>query len=255
MAVARGQAKSLGDRVYRQLASGIISGRYPAGAHLPSERALAEKLAVNRQVVREALRRLAQVGLVQVLHGDGTKVLDFREHGGLDVLAVLMDQAGTRNDSRSLWLPILELRSALAPEVVRHCTLRAKLTLRREVLTVAHAMERASTDEELCELEERFWDLVHEGADQIVFRLTYNAFKRCARPIRKDSCAWIASEVKRSGFRVPLARAIAAGQGERAEREVRQSMRAMLEAWAAKKPRKSAAKSIVTKVKRRVSRA
>jgi GntR family transcriptional regulator, transcriptional repressor for pyruvate dehydrogenase complex len=232
----RAQSKSLVEQVFQELATAIVSGSYKAGEHLPAERALAEQLEVNRQVVREAIRRLAQLGLVQVLHGDGTRVLDFREHGGLDVLALLMEQAHTPKTSLAFWLPILELRAALAPDVVRHCTLRAKLSLRRQILLTAQEMRRAKDDDAaIYALEARFWDLVHEGANHLVYRLTYNAFKRCARSIREQSQAWTAAEVKRSGYRIPIAEAIAAGDPERAEREVRQAMRGMLEAWVARK--------------------
>ena len=127
------QTKGLVEQVFGQLVSGIMSGAYPVGSHLPSERALAETLQVNRQVVREASRRLAQVGLVNVLHGEGTRVLDFRAHGGLEVLALLMEQPGSRRSSIDYWLPIPSC-SAHSRRGVRHCAKRAKqATARRSV--------------------------------------------------------------------------------------------------------------------------
>ncbi|HEY6882398.1 MAG TPA: GntR family transcriptional regulator, partial [Polyangiales bacterium] len=153
MATDVAHSKSLVEQVFRQLAYTIVAGHHKAGTNLPSERALADEFSVNRQVVREAVRRLAQLGLVQVLHGDGTRVLDFREHGGLDVLALLMEQAHGRKNSLALWVPILELRGALAPEVVRHCALRAKLSLRRELVRTCQQMSRAADDREICDLE------------------------------------------------------------------------------------------------------
>ena len=226
-------SRGLVDQVFSQLASGIMSGAYEVGSHLPSERALAETLQVNRQVVREASRRLAQMGLVQVLHGDGTRVLDFRAHGGLDLLALLMEQAGTRKTSLSYWIPILEMRSALAPDVVRHCAKRAKQPVREQLLKVTHEMSQTEGDAELHALERQFWDLVHEGADHIVYRLTYNSFRRCASLIIEQSHAWVAREVRHSGFHIALAKAIAEGDADRAEHEVRTSMRSNLNAWVA----------------------
>jgi GntR family transcriptional regulator, transcriptional repressor for pyruvate dehydrogenase complex len=231
------QSRSLVDQVFRELADGILSGRHKPGSHLPSERALAEQLEVNRQVVREAIRRLAQLGLVQVLHGDGTRVLDFREHGGLDLLALLMEQAHGKKSSLALLVPILELRGALAPEVVRHCALRAKLATRREIITVTQEMARAKDEDALYALEARFWNLVHEGAGQLVYQLTYNTFKRCAASMLEQTKAWTAAELKRTRYRLPIAEAIAAGDAERAERETRTAMRGMLESWLASKQR------------------
>jgi GntR family transcriptional repressor for pyruvate dehydrogenase complex len=225
------QSRGLVDQVFSQLASGIMSGAYEIGTHLPSERALAETLQVNRQVVREASRRLAQMGLVQVLHGDGTRVLDYRAHGGLDLLALLMEQAGSQKTSLSYWMPILEMRSALAPDVVRHCAKRATKAVRELLLELSEQMSRTQEDAALHELDNQFWDLVHQGADHIVYRLTYNSFRRCASLIRDQSHSWVAKEVRHSQFHLPLAKAIAEGDADRAEQEVRASMRSMLATW------------------------
>ncbi len=228
------EVRSLVDQVFHQLAHAILGGHHRAGSTLPPERALAEQFGVNRQVVREAIRRLAQLGLVEVQHGEGTHVLDFREHGGLDVLALLMEQPSGRK--HALWLPILELRAALAPEVARPCPLRAKLPLRRELVRTCQAMKAAESDRELYALEGRFWDLVHEGANHIVYRLTYNTFKRTARSANELGMAFAVSELKRTKFRLPIAEAILAGDAERAEREVRSAMRAQLEPKRKRKP-------------------
>ncbi len=245
----KAEAKSLVDRVFEQLAQDILRGHHRPGSSLPAERALAEQLQVNRQVVREAIRRLEQLGLVEVLHGDGTHVLDFREHAGLELLALLMEQPASRKNSLTLWLPILELRAALAPEVVRHCATNAKLSLRRELVRTCQAMSQAEDDEALYKLEQHFWALVHEGANHIVYRLTFNTFKRTAQAANALTVAWTASEVKRSKYRLPIAEAILAGDSERAEREVRSAMRGQLEAMkgAAKKKGGARGQSLTAK--------
>jgi GntR family transcriptional repressor for pyruvate dehydrogenase complex len=52
----------------------ILSGQLAPGDQLPSERAIADEMAVSRSVVREAISRLASLGLVRSLHGSGTRV-------------------------------------------------------------------------------------------------------------------------------------------------------------------------------------
>ncbi|MBS0261010.1 MAG: FadR family transcriptional regulator [Planctomycetes bacterium] len=52
----------------------ILSGELSVGAYLPAERTLSEQLGVSRSVVREALGRLAGVGLVESRQGSGTRV-------------------------------------------------------------------------------------------------------------------------------------------------------------------------------------
>ena len=58
-------------RVFSQLCEDVLSGRYEPGEKLPTQRALAAELDVNMASVREAVKRLEQLGLVEgghVLH-------------------------------------------------------------------------------------------------------------------------------------------------------------------------------------------
>lgn len=57
-----------------ELERAILSGTYSAGDLLPSERELSSQRGVSRTVVREALGRLASLGLVRSVHGSGTRV-------------------------------------------------------------------------------------------------------------------------------------------------------------------------------------
>ena len=52
----------------------ILSGELSTGDLLPSEREISAKMGVSRSVVREALGRLASLGLVRSVHGSGTRV-------------------------------------------------------------------------------------------------------------------------------------------------------------------------------------
>jgi GntR family transcriptional regulator, transcriptional repressor for pyruvate dehydrogenase complex len=49
-----------------------VSGEYAPGQRLPSERTLAESLGVGRSLIREALKALTLLGLIEVRPGDGT---------------------------------------------------------------------------------------------------------------------------------------------------------------------------------------
>jgi len=67
-------------RLYRQIADQlrhlIAMREFPAGARLPAERELAEKLGVSRPSVREALIALEVEGRVRIRMGSGVYVLD-----------------------------------------------------------------------------------------------------------------------------------------------------------------------------------
>ena len=117
-AVAQAVRRSLvSDQVFRILCEGILSGSYEPGEKLPTQRALAAELGVNMASVREAVKRLEQLGLVEVRHGDAMRVRDWRAHGGLDVVAHVLFQGG-RVD-RSTLEGLLEARRLMLREAAR----------------------------------------------------------------------------------------------------------------------------------------
>ncbi|MBV8940896.1 MAG: GntR family transcriptional regulator [Solirubrobacterales bacterium] len=72
---------SVVDQVYAAIRERIADGSLPRGARVHQE-GLAEELGVSRTPVREALRRLAAEGLVQMRTNRGAKVLDI-DRGGM----------------------------------------------------------------------------------------------------------------------------------------------------------------------------
>lgn len=87
----------------RRLQADITSGRWPVNSRIPTEAELAAELGVGRSTVREAIRSLAHLGLVEPAPGRGTFVRSLSP-----VRDVLSDFAGTHT-----WSDILTVRRAL----------------------------------------------------------------------------------------------------------------------------------------------
>ncbi len=66
--------RSLPDEAVAQIEALIRSGRLAPGDKLPTEAALARSFGVSRSVIREAIARLRQDGVVRSLHGVGAFV-------------------------------------------------------------------------------------------------------------------------------------------------------------------------------------
>ncbi len=64
----------LADKVYHSLHARIVNGDYPANDKLPAEIQLAEEFGVSRPVLRTALERLREEGLVVSRQGAGSFV-------------------------------------------------------------------------------------------------------------------------------------------------------------------------------------
>ncbi|ANI82598.1 MULTISPECIES: fatty acid metabolism transcriptional regulator FadR [Kosakonia] len=67
----------------------IWNSRFPPGSILPAERELSELIGVTRTTLREVLQRLARDGWLTIQHGKPTKVNNFWETSGLNILETL----------------------------------------------------------------------------------------------------------------------------------------------------------------------
>lgn len=62
------------------------------GDRIPSERELAEKLTVGRSTIREALRSLELLGLIETRRGEGTFLADPKKHRMVELLSTFILQ-------------------------------------------------------------------------------------------------------------------------------------------------------------------
>jgi GntR family transcriptional repressor for pyruvate dehydrogenase complex len=65
---------TMGEEISKTIIEMINTGKLKPGVKLPSERELMEKLQVSRSPIREALRSLTLVGVLETIPGDGTYV-------------------------------------------------------------------------------------------------------------------------------------------------------------------------------------
>ncbi len=106
--------------IVRQLRALIADGTLAPGSLLPPERELAERFAVSRGQVREALQRLDFFGVVQTFPQSGTRVSRL----GSDALERLI--ANILDLDTSDILALTETRWALEVEATRHAATRAE---------------------------------------------------------------------------------------------------------------------------------
>ena len=205
---------SISARIYGSLRAEILAGAYAPGDALPSERRLSDDLGASRHVVREALKRLQQAGLVRISQGGATRVRDWRRHGGLDLLLELGAE-GDVPDELELRRSVLEMRASVGSDAARRCAVRASpvvragLEARAEMLAAEEDLEVRNT------LYEAFWDLVIEGADNLAYRLALNTLVAGQRVLALDA-GEVGSELSDAAAVRALAAAIAAARPDEA---------------------------------------
>jgi GntR family transcriptional regulator, transcriptional repressor for pyruvate dehydrogenase complex len=78
--------------IVKQLREMISADDLKSGDKIPSERELSERLNVGRSSVREALRALELLGLIETRRGEGTFIRDFRGNQLVQLLGTFILQ-------------------------------------------------------------------------------------------------------------------------------------------------------------------
>jgi DNA-binding FadR family transcriptional regulator len=185
---------SVPDLVFAQLRDAILSGQYGPGERLPTQRTLAAEMGVNMASIREALGRLEQLRLVEVRHGDATRVLDWRGSGGLEALALL----GAVDEE--LIHALFEARGALLAAAARLAAERRSDEQAERLAELAGALRNARGEEAALLADWEFMAAVIEAAGNLVFQLIMNSVRQLYLP----NAASFASVVGEREELVPL---------------------------------------------------
>ena len=163
------------DDVFRRLTEDILGGRYEPGEKLPTQRALARDLGVNMASIREAVKRLEQLRLVEVRHGDAMRVADWRTAGGLDVLAHLLFRAGGL-DKATLG-SLMEARALMLAESARLAAPRRSADQARALHEAAERIATAPDAAAAQAIDWAFFATVVDAAGNLVLALVMNSIR------------------------------------------------------------------------------
>lgn len=150
----------IADDVFQQIKRSIEQGDVKVGDKLPGERTLAEQFNVNRAGVREALRVLEAVGMVEVRHGLGCYAVS----------------TAVKGEAPSIWVPwltvhredvlaLLDVRESLEAKAA---SLAAEMRTDRDIAAMESALDEMRgaitaldmTADEASRLDVRFHDAI-----------------------------------------------------------------------------------------------
>jgi len=163
------------DQVFGILSREILSGRYPAGELLPTQRRLAADLGVNMTSVREAVKRLEQLRLVESRQGEGMRVRDWRSNSGLDVLVHLV--VGPSGLNPQMLGAVLEARRLMLTEAARLAADRRSEEQAELLVELADRIAAAGSIEEAQLLDFAFFAELVQAAGNVVFVLITNSIR------------------------------------------------------------------------------
>ena len=125
------------EEIIRQIKTLVAEGQLKSGDRLPPERDLAEKFRVSRASVREALRALESMGLIEIRAGDGTFIKEISVEALIEPLAlVIFTQRGAVAE-------LFEARKILEPPIA---ALAAQRAAREEIQEMEHILEEQAKE-------------------------------------------------------------------------------------------------------------
>lgn len=134
----------------------IVDNGYGAGDALPSEAELAQHLGVSRPSLREALRVLATLGVVESRHGQGTYVGRFSLTPFVDGLTFGIRVANVDDTVRAI-SEMLQIREVLERDLIRQVTpTMDDETIRSLEAFVQTMQEKADRGQEFSEEDRAF---------------------------------------------------------------------------------------------------
>lgn len=217
-------------QVARRLVEYILTGQVEPGDRMPSERQLAEAFGVGRSAMREALKALTLIGLIEVRQGDGT----YLRKADSALLPEVIEWGLLLGEQRTM--DLVEARQHIEIVIARLAAARRTEEDVADLRACLARMERTTDYQAFVEADVQFHLRLAEMARNTVLRDVHSSVQALLR-------AWIgrvlaATGGTRSSYdeHVPIVAAIEQGDPDRAaaamERHMTSAGSRLLEALA-----------------------
>lgn len=193
---------SLSDSLTRRLEELILDGTLKPGRKIPSERQLAERLGVSRNILREALKTLRGRGLIETRHGQGSVVAGLVPQPDQQSPLTLL----YREHSRILY-DLLEVREILEGRAAFLAADRAREADLHRITHAFQALEKTpshNTDpEDAARRDHTFHQAIYEASNNPVLVHTLESL---VQPMRQSVVASVKNLYHRSASKKQIDR-------------------------------------------------
>jgi GntR family transcriptional repressor for pyruvate dehydrogenase complex len=173
-------------RVVDSIRAMISSGELVPGDRLPPEHELAEQLGVSRGSLREAVRALSQIKVLDVRRGDGTYVTSLAPSELLSGLAFAVELLQSHGLEE-----VLEVRQLLLPPAAALAAQRVTQEQIAEMHLVVAQLEAATDSDEIAGLHRRFQALVGDATGNETLSSMLRVLQLRGENVRR---AWLSSD-------------------------------------------------------------
>lgn len=160
MSIRKAGIMAVTDEAVVKIRELIIRGKLQPGDRLPQESLLADELGISRNSMREAVRVLEQMRVLNVRHGSGTYVSSLEPAVLLEGIsfAVEMMRDHTLRE-------VIEVRQLLEPAATRLAVKRMTPAKLKDIRAAYEAHSKQTTIEELVQCDMDFHSAIIRAAD------------------------------------------------------------------------------------------
>ncbi|MDP4146131.1 MAG: FadR/GntR family transcriptional regulator [Bacillota bacterium] len=157
------------EKVMEQIKDIVKKGELKSGDKLPSERDLSEQLKVSRTSVREAIRALEMLGLIEARHGEGNFINDNFEDNLLEPLSIVFMLLGSKAEE------ILELRKIMEPQIAALAAKNITEEQLIELREIANELNNTEDVETSASLDKKFhYEITKASGNQLISTIMFS---------------------------------------------------------------------------------
>lgn len=194
------------------LKSFIVDGDYAPGMALPTERALAEKLGVGRPALRESIKALTILDVLESRRGDGTYL---KSMDGLRTGWPTKVDLGTKDFNL---LDLLEVRKMFEPKAAKLAASRATESHMKRIEAQCVKVQQSTAWEAISEHDLQLHTAIIEAAGNPVLSELNSALTRLLHRSREITGARAPDRTQMLDSHSRIVDAILKGDGDEAER-------------------------------------
>ncbi|AYD40373.1 FadR family transcriptional regulator [Clostridium fermenticellae] len=169
------------EQVIEQVKNMIIDGTLKKGDKLPSERELVEHLEVSRTSIREALRALQIIGLVECRQGEGNFIKQSFENNLFEPLSIMfMLQKSDPNE-------IMELRKIIEIETAAIAAKRVTSGELDSMIPLINILKNSKSEEERVKADKDFHYTIARASKNFLIVSILNAVSSLIDSFIKDA--------------------------------------------------------------------
>lgn len=174
------QSNKVYSQIIKQIKESIKNGELKKGDRLPSERVMADQLGVSRATVREAIRSLEIMGLVQCVQGEGNFITNNLENSLIEPISMMfMLNQGKINE-------INELRRALELESVKLASKKISDASIKKLEELCDVIENSNNEAKRAEADKKLHYEIAKASENIFIINILNASSLLIENFIKD---------------------------------------------------------------------